>query len=87
MNPPPEPTAQKLTKDISRVIWGMAIVWTLIVAALFAINARQHRQAIRHTAVSQARVHFQKDLTFAAGPPPMAGPMFPPPNRPLPIPI
>jgi len=64
MNTRPEPPAQKLTKDITRVVWGMAIAWTLITAGLFAINVRQHRQALRETAISQARTHFQKDLAF-----------------------
>lgn len=64
MKTQPGPPAQKLTKDITRVVWGMAIAWTLITAGLFAINTQQHRQAVQETAISQARTHFQKDVAF-----------------------
>lgn len=64
MNRQPEASSQNLTTAINRMSWGMAIVWTLIIVGLFAFNVRQHQQAIRETAISQARTHFQKDLAL-----------------------
>lgn len=64
MNPPLSPPCQKLTRDISRVLWAMALAWTLIAIGLLAINTWQHRQAVRKTALNEARAHFNKDLAF-----------------------
>jgi len=64
MQAQPKSSSQKLVTAITRVIWGMAIIWTLVTAGLFVINVHQHRQAIRDTAISQVRTHFQKDVAF-----------------------
>jgi PAS domain S-box-containing protein len=44
----------------------MAIVWTLLMAGIFAINVHQHRQMTTQTAVAEARLHFEKDQAFRA---------------------
>lgn len=64
MSRQPEAFSQNFTAAINRMSWGMAIVWTLIIAGLFAFNVRQHQQAIREEAIFDARTHFQKDLAF-----------------------
>lgn len=62
----PASPAQKILTAINRVVWFMAFAWTLITVGLFILNAWHHRQAVKQTAISHARTHFNKDLAFRA---------------------
>jgi two-component system, cell cycle sensor histidine kinase and response regulator CckA len=62
----PESPALKIRTTFTRLVWGLAIAWTVIIVALLLLNVWHHKQLVEQTALAQARTHFQKDLAFRA---------------------
>ncbi len=53
-----------LIKSVTRSIWILAIVWTMVIAGLFAWNLWQTHQITQQTAIIEAHAHFNKDQAF-----------------------
>jgi len=66
MNTQKEPSSPILLRDINRFSWLITIVWTLLMAGIYAVNVHQHRQVTIQTAAAEARIYFHKDQAFRA---------------------